>query len=311
MTIKYRNEKGRTYATITRDSIVEGETISIKPSENENAIFYKYLPSKGLVVDIDLTPYCRSAISGNIKALQSVSPNAVVDMRVISNATRPSVNGQLSDVLYFRNGHSERGLLTRLPYIMVCRNLEGEIAVPIAVQAIDDDYYTVTLGNVSLSFSGRTSQSMLYAAVLKAAHADILNIYDTVNAEARRLPLRIVSRGMNTRVLWWRNEVGGIDTWPFEFLRESTFATTSDVFYSSTNGYTRVNRKSERLHTVETRELDDVTADVVAYILASPEVYVEEGGELVPIDVVTEECRTYSDTELSGVQVSYRKRERE
>ena len=116
---------------------------------------------------------------------------------------------------------------------------------------------------------------------------------------------------MNTRRLVWLNEVGGIDSWSFEFLRESNFATISEVFYSSTKGYTRTNRQSERLHTVETRELDDITADVVSYILASPEVYLEENGVLVPIDIVTEECRTYSDTELSGVQVSYRKRKRE
>ena len=83
------------------------------------------------------------------------------------------------------------------------------------------------------------------------------------------------------------------------------------LFYSATKGYTRTNRISERAHIIETRELDDLTADVVAYVIASPEVYLWDNGTLVPIDIVTEECRTYSDTELSSIQVAYRLKERE
>ena len=127
------------------------------------------------------------------------------------------------------------------------------------------------------------------------------------------IPVRTVPRGMNTRRLIWRNELGGVDTWSFEFLRESTFATTSDVFYSTLNGYTRTNRHFERVNIVETREVDDRVANALAYITASPEVYLYdyEREDYIPIDIVTEECRTYSDTELTSIQIAYRPKERE
>ena len=309
--VTFRTDKGRIYADIVRDSIVDGEKVYIGNGQHP-----KYLP-QGLSTTIDLTAYMKAELTGNLRSL--LNGIASGDVRYYNRydlTVRPQIEREDGRIdqdysAYFDGVKTDCfGLLTLLPYMQIA---EGD-SVIVCAQCADDDCNSVSVGNTtSVSFStidhGVVVTSLTPTTTAKNIVLNSSTGYD--NDYRNTIPLRTIPKGMNTRRLLWRNELGGIDSWYFEFLRESNYATSSEVFYSTANGYTRTNRKSERLHTVETRELDDITAEVVAYILASPEVYLVEGNNLVPIDVVTEECRTYSDTELSGVQVSYRKRMRE
>lgn len=304
--IAYKIERGRIYATITRDSIAEGEQIEIAVADNR---YKKYLPNVGEQVRIDLTPYCNSSLREVGEALNSLSANGKIYGIAQGIAVIPDIDSQRGNALFYKNATGNTDVvLTKLPYLQMSEGCSLYVAV-----RIPDDYNEqLSCGNVTISIIGNTHiEDLCIVRVQPSANADNLTITDYMGYGGANIPIRTVPSGMNTRRLVWLNEVGGIDSWSFEFLRESNFATTSEVFYSSTKGYTRTNRQSERLHTVETRELDDLTADVVAYVIASPEVYLEENGKLVPIDIVTEECRTYSDTELSSIQVAYRLKERE
>jgi hypothetical protein len=304
--IAYKIERGRIYATITRDSIAEGEQIEIAVAGNR---YKKYLPNVGEQVRIDLTPYCNSSLREVGEALNSLSANGKIYGIAQGIAVIPDIDLQRGYALFYKNATGNTDVvLTKLPYLQMSEGCSLYVAMKVA----DDYNEQLSCGNVTINIVGLGDvEDICIVRIQPSADADKLTISDNTGYGGANLPIRTVPSGMNTRRLVWLNEVGGIDSWSFEFLRESNFATTSEVFYSSTKGYTRTNRQSERLHTVETRELDDITASVVAYVIASPEVYLEENGVLVPIDIETEECRTYSDTELSGVQVSYRKRKRE
>lgn len=313
--IAYKIEKGRIYATITRDTIVEGEIITIKPSANNNTTYTKYLPNEGLVLDIDLTPYCKSAIFADLRdvigALEGNNDFHFVGSR-LGTIAYPQVNdADNENTFYHDNISGTPKVLTKLPYLQISR---GDV-IFLALSTYKDIALRVVSGNFDVTMlpNKLKETDILYIAIPSG-----FGIANTLVLENNQgyidrpnIPIRVVPGGMNTRRLIWRNELGGIDAWSFEFLRESSFATSSEVFYSSTNGYTRTNRISERVHIIETRELDDITAEVVAYVIASPEVYLMENDTLIPIDIVTEECRTYSDTELTAIQVAYRLKERE
>lgn len=303
--IAYKIEKGRIYAIITRNAIVEGERISICVGENE---YYKYLPTAGDVVQIDLTPYCESALKDMSDIINRLSPNGIISGIAEKYVIVPDIERQQGSTLYHKNvAHNDYGWLTKLPYLQIAEG--GDLFVVIK---ISDDYNEQLIcGDVKISIIGRNEDDVRIVRLQPTSNANTITLTDTLGYGGATLPLRTVPSGMNTRRLVWLNEVGGIDSWSFEFLRESSFATSSEVFYSATKGYTRTNRISERAHIIETRELDDITASVVAYVIASPEVYLMENGTFVPIDIVTEECRTYSDTELTAIQVAYRLKERE
>lgn len=315
--ISFRAEKNRRYADITRSSITEGENISIIIDNGEiERYFVKYLPSKGENITIDLTPYCQAmSLDGMKEALDRGDEMSSYYGRggCLVNVEYNDGESVTSDLPY-DTWKDYAGILTKLPYLQV--SYEGEDTDPIIFSAFtwDDGNMHIVCGAAKQQI-WKNDDNFSFLFQFKQ-YAQYVEVRDQLYEEEMKrfvIPVRKVPRGMNTRRLIWRNELGGIDAWSFEFLRESNYATTSEVFYSSTKGYTRTNRKSERLHTVETRELDDLTAEVVAYVIASPEVYLwdYETNTAIPIDIVTEECRTYSDTELSGVQVSYRKRKRE
>lgn len=302
--IAYKIEKGRIYAIITRNAIVEGEQVKIDVA---GSTFYKYLPNAGEVVQIDLTPYCEGGLRDMGDVLNALPANGTTYGVQQGVAIIPEIEHRSSYMLYHKNAisHSEP-LLTKLTYLQMSEG--GDLFLAIWVP---DDYNDrIICGEVQLDIIGRNHDDLCIVRI-RPTNAHTLTLTDTMGYGGATLPIRTVPSGMNTRRLVWLNEVGGIDSWSFEFLRESSFATSSEVFYSPVNGYTRIGRISEKIQTIETRELDDITASVVAYVIASPEVYLEENGTLVPIDIVTEECRTYSDTELTAIQVAYRLKERE
>ena len=303
--ISYKIEKGRIYATITRNAIVEGEQVVIDVAGNT---FYKYLPNAGEVVQIDITPYCESSLRDMGEVLNALPANSTTYGVADGIAVIPDIEQQRGDQLYYKNIYDNNTvLLTKLPYLQMSEG--GNLYV--AMRVADDYREQLSCGDVQISIIGSGDMEDICIVRIQPNNANALTLTNDKGYGGATLPIRTVPSGMNTRRLVWINEVGGIDSWSFEFLRESSFATSSEVFYSATKGYTRTNRISERAHIIETRELDDITASVVAYVIASPQVYVEENGTLTPIDIVTEECRTYSDTELSSIQVAYRLKERE
>ena len=303
--ISYKIEKGRIYATITRNAIVEGEQIVIDVAGNT---FYKYLPNAGEVVQIDITPYCESSLRDMGEVLNALPANSTTYGVADGVAVIPDIDHQQGHQLYYKNIYDNNTvLLTKLPYLQMSEG--GNLYV--AIRVPDDYREQLSCGDVQISITASGAIEDICIVRIRPNNANALTLTNDMGYGGATLPIRTVPTGMNTRRLVWINEVGGIDSWSFEFLRESSFATSSEVFYSATKGYTRTNRLSERAHIIETRELDDITASVVAYVIASPQVYLEENGTLTPIDIVTEECRTYSDTELSSIQVAYRLKERE
>jgi hypothetical protein len=306
--VAFEINKGRMYAIITRDSITEGEAISIQPSA-DNDTYTKYLPNEGLVCKIDITPYCNSAITGKLKDVYDKRGGWASDNGV---CVYPLVNNRGGYDIYYRNAKPIHPMpMSKLPSVQASEN-EGAYTLFIALLLADDSFGSVEFGDARVSVEPREQEDILFVRLQSTTPPTQLHISDLTNVEDYFYPVRVIPRGMNTRRLLWLNEMGGVDSWHFEYLRESNFASSSEVFYSTINGYTRTNRLSERAHIVETRELDDITAEVVAYIIASPEVYlIGEDDKLVPIDIITDECRTYSDTELSSIQIAYRLKERE
>lgn len=310
ITLEY--EDGRLYALVTRDSIIEGETIAIYPTETAETYYTKYLPNMGDVVKVDITPYCVAAL-GSIRGIYNNMPSKTfLNGSAGGTVVYPGVNGYRWSRAFYRNRNSRHNdiPLTKLPYIQVSER-NGGYSIPIALKVEDDTFGSIDFGDSSVRLETNGSEDIKYILLQSSTLPASLAIEDSTNVTETIIPVRAIARGMNTRRLVWLNEVGGIDSWYFEYLRETSIATTSEVFYSSLNGYTRVGRISEVAHTIETRELDDITAAVVAYIIASPEVYMEdERGDLTPIDIITDQCRIYSDSELSSIQVVYRNKKR-
>ena len=205
-----------------------------------------------------------------------------------------------------------------MPYLQVSRANNGKADyLHLGVRIPDDGEIILNPDADYIELPMTAEEDLLFASISGDANniviADISDIYEGSEFLNNNIPVRTVPRGINTRRLVWRNEMGGVDAWSFEFLRESTFAATSEVFYSTIKGYTRTNRQYERVNIIETREVDEKVASALAYITASPEVYLYdyEREDYIPIDIITEECRTYSDTELTSIQIAYRPKERE
>ena len=304
---------GRLYVTTEREEGDDKVDIVIKNYEGEYT-HTKYLPNTGHEVTIDLTPYCKAYMNGTIQFLLEESDPSPVD----SLSAGLGVTAKLAGITYparFSGYPQQYGILTKLPYLQVSEARNGSVD-PLYLGVYGDDDMAPFIDTDTVSIELLRTPNMQFCTIpgdAKSLHLNDKNgIYDDHNFINPRMSVRTVPRGMNTRRLVWRNELGGIDSWSFEFLRESTFSTTSDVFYSTLNGYTRTNRQYERLNIIETREVDDRVANALAYITASPEVYLIDYTNMpIAVDVVTEECRTYSDTELTSIQIAYRPKLRE
>lgn len=315
--VTYKENKGRLYAIVTRDTPSRGDKINITIRNADDEFTHtKFLPNEGAEVSIDLTPYCKAYMTGKLGNV--LIAKGVVDgmqknfsvMVQVSNGNAFLYNG------YYLLPHV--GILTKLPYLQVSKSSEGNVdAIHIGVNVADDGNFTVSTDQESIALPASLAETISFCTLEgNTTHIRMLDNYNVwldEDIQNNYLRVRTVPRGMNTRRLIWRNEAGGVDAWSFEFLREKTFATTSEVFYSTLNGYTRTNRQYERLNVVETREVDERVAEALAFITASPDVYLwdYEINKPIPIDIVTEECRTYSDTELTSIQIAYRIKERE
>ena len=123
--------------------------------------------------------------------------------------------------------------------------------------------------------------------------------------------------GLNGVRLAWINKYGALEFWNFDKLREQNFVASSDSIYTH-KGYKKLNTKAEKHYTIETRELTREALDALSYIVASPAVWLvnDEGdgiddSSFEAIDIITDECKVYSDNELLALQVTYRPQMRE
>lgn len=131
---------------------------------------------------------------------------------------------------------------------------------------------------------------------------------DDKNTDTFSVPYKLRPMGLNGQRLAWINKYGVLECWNFDFCREEMRVTTSESIYTS-DGYRRVNRRTEKHITLETRELPKAVLDALSFIISSPRVWIEDN--FSEIDIITEECRIFSDGEHSTLQITYRPTKRE
>lgn len=120
--------------------------------------------------------------------------------------------------------------------------------------------------------------------------------------------------GLNGKRLAWINRYGALDFWNFDFLREQDFVVASETIYTQ-NGYQKIAKSAEKVYIMETKGTTREVLDALSFIIASPAVWVVTD-DLVndpifdEVDIITEECRVYSDDDIHGMQISYRPKKR-
>ena len=89
-------------------------------------------------------------------------------------------------------------------------------------------------------------------------------------------------------------------------------AVETKKIYTGNAGYQMLGAVAETTYTVETRELTQEILAALSQILYSPAVWiVGADGTTKEIDIITDECRIFSDTELSTLQLEYRPKMRD
>ena len=130
---------------------------------------------------------------------------------------------------------------------------------------------------------------------------------------SRNIIVPYVSRplGLNGVRIAWINRYGCVDFWNFDFCRERKLAVEAKKIYTG-KGYQMLGAVAETTYTVETRELTQEILAALSQILYSPAVWtVGADGTTKEIDIITDECRIFSDTELSTLQLEYRPKMRD
>ena len=126
--------------------------------------------------------------------------------------------------------------------------------------------------------------------------------------------IRVVSKplGLNGVRIAWINRYGCVDFWNFDFCRERKLAVETKKIYTDNAGYQMLGATAETTYTVETRELTQEILAALSQILYSPAVWtIGADGTRKEIDIITDECRIFSDTELSTMQLEYRPKMRD
>ena len=199
------------------------------------------------------------------------------------------------------------GWLSDLPYLLVSPNM----------------LYGLTIGNVPaggvIEFSTERVYNnydvpdavSFYANWDNSLGNDLDLLYDT-SWETNHI-IRVVSKplGLNGVRIAWINRYGCVDFWNFDFCRERKLAVEAKKIYTG-KGYQMLGAVAETTYTVETRELTQEILAALSQILYSPAVWtVGADGTTKEIDIITDECRIFSDTELSTLQLEYRPKMRD
>lgn len=297
--VTFRCDKGRVFATITQDT-AQQRTVQIGD-------YAKIITEKTQTIDI--TNYQQWEYDDWTMNGARYEGDA---------ATRPSVvlddTTYAMDVVWLPNapalytGTAMRwGWLSDLPYLLISPNMMfgfafGNVEVNGSIEF--DPETTITN-------DGDTPDALSYFADWQWGDATTFDIQPSF-AGTVHIPTRVRPLGLNGVRLAWVNKYGAIDMWNFDYLRERTLAVETSRIYTGA-GYTRLGTTAETTYTVETRELPQDLLATLSYITVSPAVWIVRTASDAPteIDVLTEECRIFSDKELSTLQIEYRTKERE
>ena len=211
-------------------------------------------------------------------------------------------------VLYSGGTTMRDGWLSDLPYMLVSPNM----------------LYGLTIGNVpaggivEFGPNAVTNNSDVIDAIGYYANWDDrigndLKLNYRTSWEVNPYEIRVVSKplGLNGVRIAWINRYGCVDFWNFDFCRERNLAVETKKIYTG-KGYQTLGATAETTYTVETRALTQEILTALSQILYSPAVWiVGADGTTKEIDIISDECRIFSDTELSTLQLEYRPKMRD
>lgn len=265
---------------------------------------------------INLTPYLREMFKYS-------APTEEGDLLRDNRAVLPVVT--IDGVDYYAdrvyNGSSNMAqVATKLPYrliapqqtdVLYCGNVYDDEGVKI--------YYNGTQinGETPDSNAGNaiTVLSMRVGGITQSGDVKVQYYHQQGGIESEHIIRYVVKpMGLNGVRLAWINELGGVDMWNFDHLREQSFGTSSETIYTH-NGYVKLNQSAEQLYTVETREVTSDALNALSYIIASPMVWLVTDDltgnpTYEEVDIVTEDCKTFSDADVLALQIAYRAKKR-
>lgn len=167
-------------------------------------------------------------------------------------------------------------------------------------------------------FQNRSDVGSLYAFKVQpqpTEHLYVTLLLDDGSASYRQhIPYIFRPMGLNGKRIAWLNRYGALDFWNFDYLREQSFGATAETIYTH-NGYKKIGRTAEKVYVVETREATREALDALAFIIASPAVWIVNDDltgnpTFEEVDVITEECKVFDSKELIGLQIAYRPKKR-
>lgn len=262
---------------------------------------------------INLTPYLREMFKYS-------APTEEGDLLRDNRAVLPVVTidgfDYYADRVY--NGSSNMAqVATKLPYRLIAPKQTdvlyiGNIGRDMTAKIYKDGELLNMMAPEGVA--NRTMVSAKVKGITDSCEVRVVGAYSTDIDFEETVRYVVKPMGLNGKRLAWINELGGIDMWNFDHLREQSFAATSETIYTQ-SGYAKLNTAAEQHYVVETREITEQTLNILSYIIASPAVWVVTdtgtgNPAYEPVDVVTEECKIYSDADLLALQISYRPKQR-
>ncbi len=295
--VSFRFANGRCFADITRDTIaatdveIYGYTKRIS-GENSTIDITPYLLEQldptnthGFFND-GIVSNSKSAIIPQIK-IEGVS---LVDSR----ANTIFVNGKGA----YENGELKKGIASDLPYF---RLISGQRA-PIVVSGVPAGEQ-ITSGIAPRTNTDSVISMVGFAFILTSTLSEA-----TLEYGGYPVKIKFVPDSPNNIRLTWLNRYGVFDFWNFQFIRDITMAVSYESIYTN-RGHEKMNVQVDKHFTIETRELDKATLDALSFILESDAVFVEtminNTAAYEPIHIISDQCRIYSDSELSTLQLEF------
>lgn len=296
--VNFRFEGGKCYADITRDTV---ESVDVQ--------IYGYTKRiSGTENSIDITPYLleqfdqnyvhgffNNGIVSNSKA--AIIPQIRIDGVSLANSRANTIF--VDGASAYEGGELKKGLASDLPYYRI---ISGQ-RIPIVISGIDSGE------QVPSDIAPRTNTDSVTSMVGFAFTLNSMLEEATIHYGGYTVKFKIVPPALNNIRLTWLNRYGVFDYWNFQFTRDITTAASFDSIYTK-NGYDKINVKADKHYAIETRELDKATLDALSYIFESKAVYIEKMtdnniAEYEPIHIISDQCRIYSDSELSTLQLEF------
>ena len=169
--IKIKQEKGRIYANIERNSIEEGEKVLLNViNKDGDNYFEKYLPNDGYSVKLDLSPYCKACLTGKLTRVfetarhyalnQNLSVEAVIEDPIEARAFSCYTGYEIGIV---SENEDIYGLLTRLPYLQISKGPNGDTdLIRVAVISYDDDTLVLKTDQSELGVSSGSEEDIVF-----------------------------------------------------------------------------------------------------------------------------------------------------